>query len=254
MLHDQHRTLPVALRSFLLLAIVHQATGAGYRHVRADETQPGKFKGYARVEKNLSHATVVSEDKRVATLLFDNFVTTAYGKGNHLVATQTQTFVVPVESDPTRETRIGLQIRGFLSTAGSARASLIVRAGGKTRVVDLEEAIIMAQRNLWIRQTSVSAQPNDAKSSGATEEQRNKARDAAKQLVPASAAEAVSDSFLFDMAYKVPPNSKNPITVMVVVDRDFDGSEDQGYLVIDSLDISVTDPIPQPSAPAKSPS
>jgi hypothetical protein len=250
MLLNRNHSLSVALRGLLLMGLVVQTTGPGCPQVRAEEPPPGKFKGFARIEKNLNHSTHITDDKRVATLLFDNFVTAAEGKGNRLVATQSQTFVVPVESDPTRETRIGLQIRGFLSTIGSARATLIVRAGGKTRVVDLEEAILMAQRNLWIRQLTASPQPTDPKPSGATEEQRTKARDAAKQLIPASAANAVSESFQFDMAYKVPPNSKNPITILVVVDRDFDGNDNQGYLVIDSLDISVTDPIALPPAPA----
>lgn len=253
MLRHRNRFLSVTLRCLLLMALVDLSTGRGSPQVRAEAPPPGKLKGFARVEKNLNHSVVVTEDKRVATLLFDNFVTTAEGKGTRLVGTQSQTFVVPVESDPTRETRIGLQIRGFLSTVGSARATLIVRAGGKTRVVDLDEAILMAQRNLWIRQMS-APQAKDAKQSGANEEQRSKSRDVAKQLIPASSAETVSEDFFFDMAYKVPPNGKNPITILVVVDRDFEGSEHQGYLVIDSLDISVTDPIEQPTALANPPS
>lgn len=249
---SQHGLPRVFRRQSLFFALMTLGYLQFVAPVRSEETPTGKFKGVARVQGNLGQASLFSDDKKAATLLFDNFVTAVDGTSQRLVVTQSQTFLIPLQSDPEKETRLALRIFGFVSTIGNTRTVLMVQAGGKTRVVDLEEASLKAQRNMTIQEIISPAQPANTPTA-VSAEQRAQVRAAAKQQVPAPLA-MVAEDFVFDMDFKVPPNGKNPITITVLAERDFDTPEHQGFLAIDSLDVEVTDPIRLPPVPATPPS
>lgn len=97
-----------------------------------------------RVPANIDFATIISEDQQVATLIFDNLLTSINPvvQGGHGVfnqtANQTKVFTVnvPYTTDQ-RSVTMCLDIRGYVSVDPGATVRLIACAGNTTQIVNL---------------------------------------------------------------------------------------------------------------------
>lgn len=171
-----------------------------------------------------------SADGRVSTILFDNFdAATDTGRPSE-PEIRIRQFTWVREFESTGDVCVEQDIRGFVDRSGSASASVIVHAGGKTTVVDLKKAIQAAKENEIDAECPVRKQ--------AAEEADEKGFDE---------VEGEFDDFLVTISTRVPHGQKLQTTVLLLVDRvtsdDNDGSG--AHLVIDSIDSEVS------AAPAK---
>jgi hypothetical protein len=138
---------------------------------------------------------------------------------------------------------------------------LIVNGGGKTRVLDLDEAIVLARKNGTTRDVTLNPAPSEPptppQDPPADEAaQRARALESAKQsaaaALPTLAAPRQAADFFSELVITIPPGSKNPITIIPLVERDNDDPANQGLLAIDSIDIVIVEPesAPAPAQPS----
>lgn len=223
----------------LTVALGAAATQRAWPYPQADQPPPGKLKGAPSVANNLE--TVISGDDQGLSLMFSNFQTVCdSGNGEPLVVSQTQTFTAPVNSEGQGPTPLLLQLDCDVHTIGNYSATLIIQAGGKTRVVDLMEEIRIN------RPPTPSQAPAEHSTSDAASGQPGKEQ-------PTELLEGRGSIFI-EMAYRAPPKSQNPITITVLIERNDEDSNGWGYVTINLLNVVVIEPREVPAVSIVPPS
>jgi hypothetical protein len=230
-----------------LLFFFSVALGAGviqraWPHIQASPPTPGQLKGFASVDSNLGSAISVLDQGM--SFLFSNFDPVS-NPGDPPVVSQTQTFTIPVDSGAKASTHLLLQLDCSVHIRGNCSATLIIQAGGKTRVVDLLEELLVSRSTTAIEDfvggaPSKTTEPSE--SGGASTPPGNEQLPEFRE---------VHDPFFFEFAYSVPPNSQNPITVTVLIERDDGETDGWGYVPIYSLLLVVIDPQDAPAVSAE---
>jgi len=62
----------------------------------------------------------------------------------------------------------------------------------------------------------------------------------------------VHDPFFCEFAYSVPPNSQNPVTITVLIERNEEAGEVRAYVPIYSLSLVIIEPDGAPAVSAES--
>ena len=147
-----------------------------------------------------------SDDAKASTMIFDNFqVATATSKpAQPDIQLKTFTYVRNIES--TEDACLEQDFRGYVSRDGLAGASMIVRTGGKTWVVDLDKAIKNANDD-----PSESEEDEEDEFEGA-------------------------DDFLVTISTAIPKGQSLQTTVILLVDRIQGDDESGALLVLDTID------------------
>ena len=235
----QPGVLLLPLSGALGAAATHRASP----HIQAEQPPPGQLKGHASVENNLD--MVISVDDRGMSFMFSNFGTTLT-PGDALTASQTQSFIVPVDSAAKKPLHLLLQLDGSVNIIGDCSVTLIIRAGGKTRVVDLLEEMLVSRSTPASQEAVGTAPPTTAES---PESEAAPSPPANKQ---SSEFLEVHDPFFFEFAYSVPPNSQNPVTITVLIERNEEAGEVWAYVPIYSLSLVIIEPDGGPAVSAES--
>lgn len=190
--------------------------------VVADEADKPAF-GKVFFPDSIRFVTATTEDRAVATMLFDNFVlTTSNGKGD-LLESRTKSFSVANKIEAKDGVSVALDIRGFVSTEEDGSAALIVQAGGETTVVDLAKAIDAAKAK--------PREPEEALYVAAKESSK-----AAGFSVDSRPRE--SDEYFIRIPAKLAKGQPLQATVLLLVDR-LPESGSGAMITVDTIDISV---------------
>jgi hypothetical protein len=178
-----------------------------------------KLKGPTVIEGQLTHAADISGDELAATVIFDNLqaVLDSYN-GDLPVKTRVATLSLPLK-DATQEVCITYQIRGYVSTAKSSRAALVVHVGDTTQVVDLAKA--------------AAAKPGPV-----TERVTQTRKEALAKLTPRKRSQPLDDDFFVQFTTAVPAGNTHKVTLFLLVERDGVDAAD-AYLQVDTLDCEI---------------
>lgn len=197
----------------------------------ADEPKPGSaLSSNIRVPANIGFATNVSQDKQVATLIFDNLFTEvnpvvqgAQGAFNQ-TSNQSKVFTVnvPYTTDQ-RSVKMTMDLRGYVSVDPGATVRLIACAGDTTQIVNLT----CEDKKIDLKGQSKAA------------------------LAPQSEHQQSND-YQSRMEFTLPTHSAKPvcqITLFLLAEHETDKADTGGaLLVVDSLDLSIN---PQSDAKIK---
>lgn len=194
----------------------------------ADEADRPKL-GVVFYPDAVRFVTSISEDREVATMLFDNFsLATTSGKAP-LVTAQTKSFSISNSPESKGDAVATLDIRGFVDVQEGGSAALIIHAGGETTVVDLKKAV--AAETTKPRKTE-DALYLAAKETADTAGFRN------------SSKAAGGANYYARVSVDVAKGQPLQATVLLLVDR-VPASGSGALIAVDSLDISVK-PAPKP--------
>jgi hypothetical protein len=133
----------------------------------------------------------------------------------------TVTVVLPIKDQAA--VPVQLDVRGFADTVGAARAVLVVRAGGKSTVVDLPPG----------GQNAAAAKPTCQ-----AQQARDRAEEEAKRF-PESETPELDGDFFQRITTKSAPGATFQVTLFLLVERDSLSDEESSLLTIDSLDVSL---------------
>lgn len=198
----------------------------------AEGAEP-QFKGTAEFEKTPVLVSNFSPDKQAATLIFAH-VEVAVG-GHHtapLADSLTTTVLLPVTTAD-RDVRICHYLRGYASTTGSGKATLLLRSGNVTQAIDLSKA----------RETKDAVKAMTP----ALKLTRENATQAAKQQLPPAQPAPTSTDFFVPVEVVVPAKSSHKVTLVLLADRSNADDDSSAMIQLDSLDVEI-----QPATPAKS--
>lgn len=95
-----------------------------------------KFKGSADLVDVVQTTKTFSPDGQAGTFLFRNL---EVATDERPVNTRAVTLSVPLKGNDKSNVSVKQDIRGFVQADRGTRASLVVQAGGKTRVIDLKK-------------------------------------------------------------------------------------------------------------------
>lgn len=170
-------------------------------------------------------ASIFSEDKHVGAMIFDNLlIDTPVGRPT-LPCADTKTFshVLTIESE--EDCEVEFQVRGYVSTTGTASAALLIQSGGFSKLVDLEQAIKEANGTSMKRDPQEEAQIEAAAKANQID------------LTPPGR----SDDFMVCISRRVPKGTgKLQTTLVLLVDRlDDEGDVSGALLAIDSIDFEI---------------
>ncbi len=168
--------------------------------------------------------SITSPDGQARTMLFDNFIiaTDVGGPTEPDVRMKTFSYVMGVESET--DVCVHQDFRGFVARQGAASATLIVHTGGKTTVIDLQQAIAEANKNVINRNDPLRKQAEEA---------------AAKEGFDDAKPEGENDDFFARVSTLVPKGQPLQTTVILLVDRVKADESPQALLTIDSIDSEV---------------
>lgn len=191
-------------------------------NIRADEADKPTL-GKVFFPDSIRFVTATSEDREVATMLFDNFVlTTSNGKGE-LLESRTRSFSIANKIESKDAVSVTLDIRGFVSTAEAGSAALIVKAGGEMTLVDLDKAIAAATSKMRDAQDATYvAAIESSKAAGFTVSSRPKE----------------SEDYMIRIPTKLAKGQPLQATVLLMVDR-LPDSGSIAMITVDSIDITV---------------
>ena len=178
------------------------------------------FKGHADLLDTVQIARGFSDDKQAVTVLFRNLQVVVETNDAEPVAIRTVTLELPVESAK-KGFKIIQDVRGYVDLADGAAAVLLVRAGGMTTVVNLTE------------QPTSGIQPT-----AAIQQSRSRAKSQADILFDQSDPPTSSVDFFQRIESDIPAQSRCYITFVLLVERQREGDNVAGLLVVDSLDVT----------------
>jgi hypothetical protein len=109
--------------------------------------EPPRF-GVPVDSESIRFIQVLSPDGRVSSVLFENLLVHREGRTESLAPASARTFnyQIPLKLPEGCRPVVNQDIRGFVNQSSGGRASLVVDAGGQTRVVDLRAAIVEASK------------------------------------------------------------------------------------------------------------
>jgi len=175
--------------------------------------------------------TSVSEDREVATMMFDNFsLATASGKAP-LVTAQTKPFSISNSLESKGDAVATLDVRGFVDVQDGGSAALIIHAGGETTVVDLKKAV-----------TAETTKPRKTEDALYTAAKEN-AETAGFRNTIKSAGGA---NFYARVSVDIAKGQAMQATMLLLVDR-VPATGSSAMITVDSLDIAVK-AAPRPKA------
>jgi hypothetical protein len=172
-------------------------------------TKP-QLKRSTQIIDSIGHATVVSPDGQVASVIFDNLVIgTHESRKLPLVVTRTAVLTVPITGND-NPVKIRHDIRGFVTTRPESHAALVIQTCGQATVVDLPKAIDTA---------------------------KNPATPARKEKRERPVGLEVSDDFFVSIEGTLPARASHYVTFFLLVEKDRDDPDLGAALHVDSVDI-----------------
>jgi len=205
-------------RFFLLASIIVLEFG-GIAH-----SQEGpKFKPVTLPDA-IHYVQNFSEDKLVGAMVFDNFViTTEIGRGS-LPSVVSKKLTYALQTESTKQASVKTIIRGFVATNGTGSATLLVHAGGKSTLIDLDKAT-----------TEAKATPRDVNS----KEWKGALKRAQEEGLTVGDRPDRSSDFLAVIDTPVPAGQPLQTTVFLLVDR-LVGNDSDAFLSIDSIEFVIS--------------
>lgn len=174
--------------------------------------------------------SLFSDDSRVGSMLFDNFIVdTEIGRGT-LPSVHTKQFSYVLQPDSKDEVTVVQFVRGFVSTQVSGNASLMIHSGGRAVLVDWKKAIAAAKGPVDRKFTELKKTVRD--------------KDLRATIEPSKTEKF--DDFLVELKRQVPLGKPLQTTFVLLVDR-LTGDDGSGAMIaIDSIDFEV-----MPKKPSK---
>lgn len=196
--------------------------------VPADEgvwaADPPRFKGMADLPDAVQLVTGFSDDGQAVTVLFRNLDAALDGHRGPSVNTRAVTVALPIANE-SQEVSVTQDIRGYVDVDESARAVLVVNAGGKTTVVDLKQ-----QKD----------KGKEGYEKEGSKESVSQARERAeKQFGDEPEKEPVGMDIHTRLEGVVPAGAPYQVSFWLLVERSGSDPEAGGLLVIDSLDVTI---------------
>src|SRR3954451_2158030 len=200
---------------------------AGAASSDGSSATPGvpQFTGLADLPGVVDIVGAFSPDKQVCTVIFRN-LDASFAREGRLVETRIVTVSLPLQKTD-KETRVTQDVRGFVFTQGNARAVLIIRAAGKTTVVDPPQSCLKG---------SDIPEPQ-----GPVKEVRARAQEKVK-MIPAPNKSDEGDDFNFRVNGIIPAGAGYSVPFVLLVERDTEADGNDAFLTIDSLDVGLDQP------------
>lgn len=168
--------------------------------------------------------TAFSPDSQAITFIFDNLsVETEVGQGG-LPSVSEKKFAYVLSVDAENDAAVTQDFRGYVSTAVSGSACLVVHASGQSTTVDLNEAIAAAKRQSGSKPSETSKQARLL---------------AEKQGFNLQSPADTSEEFFFSITSQVAKGAPLQTTLVLIADRLPGDDGSSGLLVIDTIDCAV---------------
>jgi hypothetical protein len=168
--------------------------------------------------------TAFSQDSQAATMIFDNFTVSTRADKGELPDTTIKSFTFCLQPEIAKKAVVEYTVRGYSSTQGTASATAIIHAAGKTTVVKLGSE---AKKN-----------KTSKKEDGALNEQARKL--AKDQGFALDEPPSTSDDYQATFNTDAMPGKPLQITIILLVDR-LPGDESGGALLtVDTIDFEIS--------------
>jgi hypothetical protein len=167
-------------------------------------------------------ATNVSDDGQVATVLFSGFDTElSAGSDSPNVRTRAASFTVPIKGNKTA-TCLTQVVTGYVDLGGSTRATLVIRACGRTTAIDIVA-------NDFAKPRKSNANAGGVQTDAGSDEEASNGR---------------IGNFEYEVPGYVPENGQYTLSLVLLLDRDNSGPDEVALVAIDSIEIEVTGSAP----------